>query len=254
MHLAYLNSEYGRSAISQEDRENYIEKIEEYLVNTKYYLLYNKVTSSDEFDETTPEGVFKTSALYITIDNLLKHRDNSFESNFEKGVVETGVNLVTGVRGTFPQKGVSYVVELINRKHKESTRGYYDFEKDRYNYATPDIMLSDKDVDLGKITESLTPPEITVLLRAFQRNKETDAALIAFRLPGVSDINRISGGIKKDEIYQNARGKFVENEIKKFLERKLYLTEEEKEEKAKKEAEYNSKLVQDKNKIRRVTK
>jgi hypothetical protein len=189
----------------------------------------------------------------MTIDNLLKHRDNSFLSNFETGVVETSVNVFTGVRGNFPRKGVSYIVELINRKHKESTRGYYDFERDRYNYATPDIMLSDKDVDFGKLAESLTPPEVTVILRALQRNKQTDAALIAFRLPGVSDINRISGGIKRDEIYQNARGKFVENEVKEFLERKLYLSEEEKEEKAKKEAEYNSKLVQDKRKIRRVT-
>jgi hypothetical protein len=254
MHLAYLNSEYGRSAINNNDREDYIEKIEKYLTDTKYYLLYNKVTSSDEFDATTPEGVFKSSALAMTIDNLLKHRDNSFLSNFETGVVETGVNVFTGVRGNFPRKGVSYIVELINRKHKETTRGYYDFERDRYNYATPDIMLSDKDVDFGKLAESLTPPEVTVILRALQRNKQTDAALIAFRLPGVSDINRISGGIKRDEIYQNARGKFVENEVKEFLERKLYLTEEEKENKAKKEAEYNSKLVQDKDKIRRVTK
>jgi hypothetical protein len=73
-------------------------------------------------------------------------------------------------------------------------------------------------------------------------------------MPGISDLNRISGGIKKDNIYENARGKFVENEMKQFLEKKLYLTEKEKEAKAKKDAEYKSKLVQDKDKIRRVTK
>jgi hypothetical protein len=254
MRLAYLNSEYGRSAINQEDREGYIEKIEEYLVDTKYYLLYNKITSNDEFDNTTPEGSFKSAALFVTIDNLLKHRDNSFMSNWEKGIVETAVNVTTGVRGSYPTQAVSYIVELINKKHKESTRGYYDFERDRYNYSTPDIMLSDKAFKPGKILESLTPPEITVLMRGFQRNKVTDAALIGLRMPGISDLNRISGGIKKDNIYENARGKFVENEMKQFLEKKLYLTEKEKEAKAKKDAEYKSKLVQDKDKIRRVTK
>jgi hypothetical protein len=254
MRLAYLNSEYGRSYINQEDREDYIEKIEEYLVDTKYYLLYNKMTSNDEFDNTTPEGSFKSAAFFVTIDNLLKHRDNSFMSNWEKGIVETAVNVTAGIRGSYPTQAVSYIVELINKKHKESTRGYYDFERDRYNYSTPDIMLSDKAFKPGKILESLTPPEITVLMQGFQRNKVTDAALIGLRMPGISDANRISGGIKKDNIYENARGKFVENEMKQFLEKKLYLTEKEKEAKAKKDAEYKSKLVQDKDKIRRVTK
>ena len=254
MRLAYLNSEYGRSAINQEDREDYIEKIEEYLVDTKYYLLYNRIASNDEFDNTTPEGSFKAAALFVTMDNLLKHRDNSFMSNWEKGIVETAINVTTGIRGSYPTQAVSYIVELINKKHKESTRGYYDFERDRYNYSTPDIMLSDKAFKPGKILESLTPPEITVLMQGFQRNKVTDVALIGLRMPGISDLNRISGGIKKDNIYENARGKFVENEIKQFLEKKLYLTEKEKEAKAKKDAEYKSKLVQDKDKIRRVTK
>jgi hypothetical protein len=251
--LGFLNSKRGRSLMTKEFRENAIEKIEKYLVDTKYYLLWSDFANTDEFDPTTAEGSFKTAALYLTAENLLKHRDISFASSFERGVVETVANVATGVRGNFEVKATSFLIELLNKKYKEEKRGYYDFDKDRYSYSTPDIMLSDKELNPGKIiTESLTPPEVTLLLRGFQNNRVTDAMLM-LRVPGVSDLNRIGGTIKKDEVYQNTRGKFVDNELKQFIERKLSLTEKEKEEKAKREAEYNSKLVQDKRKIRRVT-
>jgi hypothetical protein len=149
-----------------------------------------------------------------------------------------------------PVKIASYGVELINRKSKEISRGYYDFEKDRYNYATPDIGLSDKKFDARKIFDTFGIPEMTVLLKSIQRNGITDAALIIFRAPGVSDMNRIKGTIMKDEIYSNTRGKFEENLFKEYLEKKLYMTKEEAEKKEEEEKKYNSRLIQDKDKIR----
>jgi hypothetical protein len=248
--LAFLHSERGRSLMIDDFRDDAVDKIEKHLRDRGYYLLWDKSVPLDEFDATTPEGAFRSACLDITADNLLKHRDNSFLSNFEKGIVETSVNLGVGTRGSMPVKVASYGVELINRKSKEISRGYYDFDKDRYNYATPDIGLSDKKFDARKIFDTFGIPEMTVLLKSIQRNGITDAALITFRVPGVSDVNRIKGTIRKDEIYNNTRGKFEENLFKEYLEKKLYMTKEEVEKKEEEEKKYNSRLIQDKDKIR----
>jgi hypothetical protein len=250
--LSFLHSEKGRSLMDEDYRDNAINKIEEHMEETGYYLLRSKFSNLKEFDSTTPEGKLKSACLLIVAENLLNHRDNSFMSNVEKGFVETGINLTAGVRGNIPVKLVSYTVELINKKYNESKRGYYDFDKDRYNYGTPDVGLSDKKFDAEKTFEFLTLPEMTVLFRALQKRTATDASILFLRAPGMSDANRLRSFIQKDQVYQNTRGKFDKNLTNEYLNKKIYLTKEEKEAKEKKEKEYNSRVLQDKKKTRIV--
>jgi hypothetical protein len=248
--LSFLHSEKGKSLMDDGYRDGAINKIEEHMRDTGYYLLRNKFSNSDEFDSTTPEGKIKSACLLVVAENLLNHRDNSFISNVEKGFVETGINLSAGVRGNVPAKLVSYTVELANKKYNESKRGYYDFDKDRYNYTTPDLGLSDKKFNAEKTFEFLTIPEMTVVFRAIQKRGVTDASMLLLRAPGMSDANRIRSFIKKDQVYQNTRGKFDKNLTNEYLNKKIYLTKEEKEAKEKKEKEYNSRVLQDKKKTR----
>jgi hypothetical protein len=250
--LSFLHSEKGRSLMDEDYRDDAINKIEEHMEETGYYLLRSKFSNLNEFDSTTPEGKLKSACLLIVAENLLNHRDNSFASNFEKGAIETSTGLAAGVRGNVPVKLVSYAVELVNKKYNESKRGYYDFDKDRYNYTTPDIGLSDKKFDAEKTFEFLTLPEMTVVFRAIQKRGVTDASMLLLRAPGMSDANRIKNTIKKDVVYQNTRGKFDENLTKEYLNKKIYLTKEEKEAKEKKEKQYNSRVLQDKKKTRIV--
>jgi hypothetical protein len=250
--LSFLHSEKGRSLMDEDYRDNAINKIEEHMEETGYYLLRSKFSNLKEFDSTTPEGKLKSACLLIVAENLLNHRDNSFMSNVEKGFVETGINLTAGVRGNIPVKLVSYTVELVNKKYNESKRGYYDFDKDRYNYGTPDVGLSDKKFDAEKTFEFLTLPEMTVLFRALQKRTATDASILFVRAPGMADANRLRSFIQKDQVYQNTRGKFDKNLTKEYLNKKIYLTKEEKEAKEKKEKQYNSRVLQDKKKTRIV--
>jgi hypothetical protein len=236
--------------MTEDFRDDAIDSIEKHLRDRGYYLLWNETVPLDEFDVTTPEGAFRSECLYLTAENLLKHRDNSFLSNLEKGAVDTAINLTAGVRGNMPVKLVSYGVELLNKKYSESRRGYYDFDKDRYNLSAPDIGLSDKKFDAERTLQFMELPEISLILRGIQKNGITDATLLTIKAPGVSDLNRINSGFKKDEIYNNTRGKFEKNLFKDYLQKKIFMTKEEKEAKEKKEKEYNSRLIQDKDKIR----
>ena len=246
--LGFLYSKKGYDMTTEDYRNNVVDAIEKKLESDSYYL-FQENQIAENIDTKTMEGSFKLAALYQTAENLLKHRNNSFINNVEKGFAETGINVAAGVRGNTKVKAVSYLYELLNKWHKEETRGFYDFEKDRVVFTTPDIFLSDKKPNLGKIAESiLTPVEQMYILKTIQNKKATDAAILVLGIPFLTDVNRVAGKANRDEVYNNTSGKFKENVVLDYMNSKLYKTKEEKEKEEKEKRTYRSTLKQDRDK------
>jgi hypothetical protein len=243
--LGFLYSKKGYDMTTEDYRDKVVGIIEKKLVDDSYYL-FQKNNIAEKIDTKTMEGSFKLAALYMTAENLLKHRNNSFINNVEKGFAETGINIAAGVRGNTKVKLVSYIYELLNRYYKEETRGFYDFEKDRVVFATPDIFLSDKKPNFARIAESvLSPVEQMYILKTIENKKATDAAILVLGIPFLTDVNRVAGKANRDEVYNNTSGKFKENILLDYMNSTLYKTKEEKEKEEKEKRTYRSTVKQD---------
>jgi hypothetical protein len=243
--LGFLYSKKGYDMTTEDYRNNVVDAIEKKLESDSYYL-FQENQIAQNIDTKTMEGSFKLAALYQTAENLLKHRNDSLINNMERGFAETGINIAAGVRGNTKVKAVSYLYELLNKWYKEETRGFYDFEKDRVVFSTPDIFLSDKKPNVGKIVESiLAPVEQMYILKIIQNKKATDAAILVFGMPFLTDVNRVAGKANRDEVYNNTSGKFKENVVLDYMNSTLYKTKEEKEKEEKEKRTYRSTLKQD---------